>query len=193
VTKDSFKDRERAEEEAFFRGRDAKLIEKLRENAKLEEIVALMAENLQVQNPELLRRVTALGINQSTGPAFLLAPLVQVAWAEGTVTDRERETVLRLAGARGVEDGSPAQAQLLEWLRNRPANAVFDTALEVIKAGLATLPPDEREERIARIVNACREVSEASGGLAKALGVGSGVSTEERSVLDVVTAALRSS
>jgi hypothetical protein len=192
VAKDSFKDRERAEEESFFRNRDAKLIEKLRENAKLEEIVAALAENLQVQNPELLRRAMALGINLSTGPALLLAPLVQVAWAEGKVTDRERETVLRLAGARGVEHGSPAQAQLLEWLRNRPADAVFDTALEVIKAGLSTLPPDEREVRIARIVQACREVSEASGGLAKALGVGSGVSTEERSVLDVVTAALRS-
>src|SRR5512143_2676002 len=191
MTKDIFKDRERAEEAVFFRDRDAKLIQKLRENARLEEIVALMAESLQVRNPELLRRVRALGIDLSTGPAFLLAPLVQVAWAEGKVTDKERETVLRFARERGVEDGSASQVQLLAWLRNRPADAVFDTAIEVIKAGLSTLPPDLREERTTRILQACREVSEASGGLAKALGLGNGVSSEERSVLDVVTAALR--
>lgn len=192
MTKDPFEDRERAQEEAFFRGNDARLIEKLRENAKLQEITAALAKMLQVQNPELLNRTIGLGISMDTGSALLLAPLVQVAWAEGKVTERERETVLRLAAARGVGDGSPAQAQLLAWLQTRPAQAIFDTAIEVIKAGLSALPAKEREERVMRIVQACREVSEASGGLAKALGVGSGVSTEEQSVLDVVTAALRS-
>lgn len=191
MVKDVFKDRERGFEEEFFRKSDAKLIEKLRENAKIQEIAAALAEMLQVQNPELLNRTIALGISRDTGPAFLLAPLVQVAWAEGKVSDRERETVLRLAAARGVGDGSPAHAQLLAWLQTRPAQAVFDTAIEVIKAGLSVLPAKEREERVMRIVEACREVSEASGGLAKALGVGSGVSTEEQSVLDIVTGALR--
>ena len=89
--------RERAQEEGYFRAQDAKLIEKLREDARLEEIVLALAEQLQVNNPELLRRVIALGVTLDTGPAFLLTPLVQVAWAEGKVTDRERETVLRLA------------------------------------------------------------------------------------------------
>ena len=192
MTKDAFKDRERGLEEDFFRKSDAKLIEKLRDKARLDEVVAELAKVLQVENPELLRRVMDLGINMSTGSALILAPLVQVAWAEGKVTDKERETVLRLAAGRGVEKGSPAEAQLLAWLDRRPDDAVFQAAIQVIKAGLSHLPSNEREERIAGIVQACREVSEASGGLAKALGVGSGVSTEEQSVLDVVTSALRS-
>ena len=66
-----------------------------------------------MDNPELLRRVMELGVTLDTAPAFLLAPLVQVAWAEGEVTEREHKTVLRLAGARGVEESSPAHAQLL--------------------------------------------------------------------------------
>lgn len=192
MTNDAFKDRERGLEEEFFRKSDAKLIEKMRDKAMLDEVVAELAKVLQVENPELLRRVIDLGINRSTGSALVLAPLVQVAWAEGKVTDKERETVLRLAAGRGVEKGSPAGAQLLAWLDQRPDDAVFQAAIETIKAGLSHLPSNEREERIANIVQACREVSEASGGLAKALGVGSGVSTEEQSVLDVVTAALRS-
>lgn len=191
MDKDSFKERERALEEGYFRAQDAKLIEKLREDARLEEIVMALAEQLQVNNPELLRRVIALGVTLNTGPAFLLAPLVQVAWAEGKVTDRERDTVLRLAAARGVEVGSPAHTQLLKWLQERPSDDLFDTAMEVIRSGLALLPPEEREERLKRIVQACHEVAEASGGLAKVLGLGSGMSGEEDALLEAITTTLR--
>jgi hypothetical protein len=192
MTKDIFEERERAEEAVYFRGQDEKLIEKLRENARLHEIVEALAGCLQANNPELLRRVMDLGVTLETGSAFLLAPLVQVAWAGGKVTDRERETVLRLAAARGVEEGSPARAQLLAWLEKRPSDALFDTAMEVIQAGLAVVPRDLREDRIKRVVQACHEVAEASGGLAKVLGLVSGVSHKEQTLLDAISTTLRS-
>jgi len=192
MEKDAFKERERSIEETYFRQRDAKLLERLRQEAKLEDIATALAEKLQVDNPELLGRVRALGVTIDTAPAFFVAPLVQVAWAEGKVTEEERDTVLRLARARGIEENSPAYAQLLEWLRVRPADAVFDTAVEVIKSGFAVLPPEEKEERIKRIVQACQEVAMASGGgLAKLLGLGS-ISSSEASVLDTITITLRS-
>ena len=90
MRKDIFEERERAEEAVYFASQEEKLIEKLRENARLEEIVKALAESLQANNPELLRRAMALGITLETGAAFLLAPLVQVAWAEGSVSPRER-------------------------------------------------------------------------------------------------------
>ena len=62
MTKDIFEERERAEEAVYIRSQDEKLIEKLRENARLEEIVQALAESLQARNEELLRRVMALGI-----------------------------------------------------------------------------------------------------------------------------------
>jgi hypothetical protein len=191
MDRDSFKERERAQEEGYFRAQDAKLIDKLREDARLEEIVQALAEQLQVDNPELLRRIIALGVRLDTGPAFLLAPLVQVAWAEGKVTDRERDTVLRFAAARGVEAGSPAHTQLLKWLQERPSDDLFDAAMEVIRGGLALLPPGDREERLKHIVQACHEVAEASGGLAKMLGLGSGVSGEEEALLEAISTTLR--
>ena len=161
MEKDIFKERERGEEAAYFRNQDAQLIEKLRESARLEEIALALAEKLQVDNPELLHRVMELGVTLDIAPAFLLAPLVQVAWAEREVTEREYKTVLRLAGTRGVEESSPAHAQLRKWLRERPLDTLFDTATEVIKVGLSVLPPSEQEERIKRIVEACHEVGEA--------------------------------
>ena len=190
MDKDMFKERERSLEEEYFRKQDAKLIEKLRERGQLEEIAGALAAKLQVDDPELLRRIVALGITLDTSPAFLLAPLVQVAWAEGNVTDRERDTVLRLAVARGVEKSSPAHAQLEEWLRARPSNELFDTAAVAIKVGLSVLTPAERLDRITRIVEACQEVADASGGLSRLLGLGA-ISGEEESVLDAIATKLR--
>ena len=101
--KDIFKERERSLEEEYFRTHNAKLIEKLHERAKLDEITEALAVKLQIDNPTLLRRIMDLGVTIDTGAAFLLAPLVQVAWAQGGVSDREREKVLRVATARGVD------------------------------------------------------------------------------------------
>lgn len=187
-----FRDREKAMEENYFRQQDSKLLEKLRQKANLDEIAVALGEKLRVDHPELLIQVRELGITADTAAAFLVAPLVQVAWAEGRVSRQERETVLRLAGERGVEEGSPAHAQLIEWLRVRPSDALFDTAVEVIKCGIAVLPPKEKAERISGIVDACRKVAEASGTeWARMLGLGDGVSRDEASVLDTINIYLR--
>ena len=116
MDKDMFKERERSLEEEYFRKHEAKLIEKLRERGKVEEIVEALAMKLQIDDPALLRRIMALGVTLDTGAAFLLAPLVQVAWAEGGVTDREREKILRIAAERGIDTSSPAYTQLQAWL-----------------------------------------------------------------------------
>jgi len=190
---DIFKGRERAFEAVYFSKQDAKLLAKMRERAALREVAQALAEKLRVDDAELLKRVSDLGLNRETGPAILLAPLVQVAWAEGEVTEREREVVFEIAASRGVVAGSAAHAQLDTWLRQRPADALFETAFEVMKVAATVLPPEEREERIRGIVDACRRVAEASGGgLAKLLGMGGAVSGDEASVLEAITAQLRS-
>ena len=190
---DILKGRERAFEADFFRKQDAKLLAKMRESAALQEVAQALAEKLRVDDAELLKRVADLGLNRETGHAILLAPLVQVAWAEGEVTERERGVIFEIAASRGVEPGSPAHAQLDTWLRQRPADALFETALEVMKVAASVLPPEEREERIRGIVDACKRVAEASGGgLARLLGMGGAVSGDEASVLEAITAQLRS-
>jgi tellurite resistance protein len=188
-----FKDRERANEAAYFRQQDAKLLDSLRARAPLDEIASAIGDKLQVDNPELLERVRQLGLKPETAPALLLAPLVQVAWAEGKITRDEQDVVLRLAQARGVEADSPPYQQILEWLAVRPSDATFDTAVEILKYGFAVLPEAEREDRIKRMVEACHEVASASGGgLARLLGLGSSVSEVEASMLDDITTTLRS-
>lgn len=187
-----FGDREKAMEEAFFRNEDARLLDKLRQNAKLDDIALALGQKLEVHDPELLMHVRELGITVETAPAFFLAPLVQIAWAAGSPTGEERDTVLRLARGRGVEAKSPAYATLGEWLRKRPSDDLFHTAIEVLKAGFSVLPPEERDERLKRVLDACNEVAMASGGgLAQLLRLGNSVSNSETEMLDRLSKELR--
>src|SRR5262245_25039186 len=120
MTKDTFRGRERAEEEAYFRHQDAKLIAKLREKAQFSEIAHALAEKLHADEPDLLKRIQKLGVTLDTGSAFILAPLVEVAWADGDVSHAERKTILHIAKQRGVEPESADYRQLLDWLAERP-------------------------------------------------------------------------
>ncbi len=190
--KDVWKDRERGEEAEHFRREDAKLIEKMRARARVGEIAEALAAKLRIDDAELLRRVRDLGLDQETGAAILLAPLVQVAWAGGSVTGAERRKVLDLAAARGVMHGTPVYDKLIQWLDDRPSDDLFATATEVMRLGFAVLPEQERDERIKALVAACRQVAEASGGgLAWLLGMGDAVAPDESRVLDEITTRLR--
>jgi len=192
MDKGPLSDREKAMEANYFRNQDALLIEKLRQQATFDEIASAVADKLKVDNPDLLTRVRHLGITADTASAFLLAPLVQVAWGGDTVSRDERRTVLRLAHERGVAEGSPAEAQLIKWMDERPDDELFETSVEVIKYGLAVLPHYEQEERIKRVVEACREVAKASGSkISWVLGLFDGINSSEASALDAITKKLR--
>ena len=185
-------DREKALEDQYMRQQDAKLLEKLRQGASLDEIAVALAEKLQVDNPELLARARDAGVTADTASAFFLAPLVQVAWAENAVGRPEHDAVLRLAQDRGVDAGSPGYAQLEAWLASRPSDALFDAALDVVKAGFAPLSHAEREERIGRVVDACHQVAAASASkVGRYLGITDGVSTAESTIIEAISNRLR--
>jgi putative NIF3 family GTP cyclohydrolase 1 type 2 len=192
MTKGILGDREKALEDNYFRQEEAKLVEKLRQNARLDEIAAALRDKLQVDDPELLMRTRQLGVTVETAPAFFLAPLVQVAWAGGSVTSSERETVLGLARGREIDPASPAYAQLVSWLESKPSDELFDTALEVLRSGFSVLPPDERRARVTTLVDACHKVAEAAGShVATLLGMRQDVTRAEESVVETINNKLR--
>ena len=177
MDKGIFTDREKAMEANYFRQQDAKLLEKLRKGAKLDEIAVALAEKLQVDNPDLLaarprpwrdRRQRrgllrrAAGAGRLGGGQGFEARSMKGAAARARARHRRELLVLRAAR---------------EWLKDRPDDALFDAAIEAIKHGFAVLPLTERDERIKRLLDDCHKVAEASGNeFAKQLGLGDGVS-----------------
>ena len=169
MSKDLFRDRERAEEEVYFRQQDAKLIETLRQKAELGEIAHALAEKLHADEPALLERIKKLGVTLDTGSAFILAPLVEVAWADGEVSHAERKVIFHVAKQRGVIPGAADHRRLEEWLEHRPPDELFDAAVEAIRIGISVLPAAESEQRIAAMIKACEDVARAEGGLIELL------------------------
>ena len=94
--------RGQANEAVYFHEHDAILLERLRQEAKLGEVVKALADKLQVDNRGLLGQIMALGVTLDTGAAFVLSPLVKVAWADGNISDAEREVIIRIATTRGI-------------------------------------------------------------------------------------------
>jgi hypothetical protein len=112
--RDAWADRGRALEEEYFRKHEQELIEKLRRRAAAETTRQQLGEQAGVADEEILQDLENLGYTPETVSLLHLVPLVHLAWAEGGVSDRERELIVQAARARGIEAGTPADAQLTE-------------------------------------------------------------------------------
>jgi hypothetical protein len=131
-----------------------------------------------------------LGFTAPTAAAFWFLPLVETAWAEGSVSGPERRTILAAAERRGLAPGSPAYDLLLEWLENRPPDELFDGAVLLTERALASLSAPTREVGVRALLDGCARVAEASGGVVGFVGRRDNVCPEEREVLHRLAARL---
>src|SRR5688500_5654299 len=110
--KDAFKERGRALEEEYFRRKEQELIAKMREKAAAETARQELGARTGVADAQLLADLQDLGYTADTISLLHVVPLVQMTWADGSVSMRERDLIIEAARARGIESGSPADQQL---------------------------------------------------------------------------------
>jgi hypothetical protein len=170
-------DRRRIQEEEYFQRKEQELIAKLRQRGQVDATRKSLGERAGVADQEILDDLEALGYTPETVMLLHLVPLLQMAWAEGGVSDRERALIVQAARARGIDEGSPADLQLSEWLSARPSGDQFDRSLRVIGAILQTRPPEERAVSQRDLLAYCSSIASASGGI---LGFGKVSAEEER-------------
>ncbi|OFW39240.1 MAG: hypothetical protein A3F70_11405 [Acidobacteria bacterium RIFCSPLOWO2_12_FULL_67_14] len=182
--KDIIAERGRSLEDEYFRKKDRELIEKMQRAAATAQARAEMGARTGLNDPALLEELEGLGFTPDTVGLLPLVPAIQVAWAEGGVTAAERTLLVKLARARGIAEGTPADRQLGDWLDQRPAEEVFARATRLIRAMLST---GARQENAADLVKHCEAIAAASGGL---FGVNR-VSAEERQLLTSLAAELK--
>jgi uncharacterized tellurite resistance protein B-like protein len=184
---DAFAERGRSSEEAYFRGRDQQLVDKLRKVFESNMDKEELRKATGIQNDEVLDRMVQVSAKGEMLTAFKLLPLVEIAWADGSLDKEERAAVMKAAIDSGVPRDGEVIKRLEEWLTRGPAEesraAWYMFAGELKKtlsaAELATFRND--------LVEYCKRVAQASGGL---LGVAFQVSKNEQLVIDKVTKAL---
>lgn len=181
--KDAFAERERVLEEEYFRRKEKEVIEKMRSRAQAEAQRRRLGEQTGVADEEVLSDLQALGYTPETVSLLHLVPLIQMAWAEGDVSSKERDLIVRAARARGIEPDSAAEQQLNRWLTNRPSDELFEKTLRAIRAILAARSPEERADSERDLLSLCTAIASASGGI---VGFGA-VSSDERQILARIT------
>jgi hypothetical protein len=186
MEKDAFAERKRAQEEDYFRKRENELVEKMRRKTELERERQKLAESTGITDETALLELQSLGFTPETTALLYIAPLVQVGWAEGTISAAERELIFAAARSHSIEEGSPAYSELSLWLNERPADDFFEKSLRLFKLLLRQLPTETLEARKSEVIANCTKVAEASGSLIGFLNARKRVSTEERDTLSTI-------
>jgi hypothetical protein len=180
MPKEFLEDRKKALEDSFFAKENEKLLEQLRAKQRKKAARDGLAEVSGVSDPAVLDQLVELDIEPVTWTAISLIPLVEIAWADGRMDEKERRAVLAAAEANGVFVDSPSHALLQGWLERRPDGRLFQTWGEYIVHLCAKLGEPEKQRLKAEILGRARSVAEATGGI---LGMGNKVSPEEAVIL----------
>ena len=175
-----FEERRKALEEQFFKQHDEKLIQQMKDaslhEATRDELKALTG----ITNPKILSALADLKVGGAAVLVMSLYPLVEVAWADGTIDQAERAVLLELSASIGLKPGSPGFDYLTKWLAKRPESVWHPLWADYTRALSAMMTPDDRSLLKATILGRARVVAEASGGF---LGVAWRMSEAEHDVL----------
>lgn len=161
--RDTFAALRRSQEDKFFIQREQELLAKLRRRLELQNKLGEMTEETRTANEALLADLERLGYTRETLSLVYLAPIVYVAWAEGSVTEGERARVLEIARERGIESGTPAYEKLVDWLTQRPADEVLETSIGIVQTVMHARAPLEEAAEKAEMVADIKRVIDATG------------------------------
>src|SRR5688572_3682202 len=179
MAKEFLKDRRTSFEEIFFAKQDAKVLAELRQERERKAAIEGLARASGMDDEDLLGRLVELGIDARSWTALSLVPLVEVAWADGSIDTKERAAILTAASEHGLHRTAPGHVLLESFLRNRPEAAMFAAWGGFMTELVQQLRPGERESVREQIVDRARKVAAAAGGI---LGIGA-ISDAEKRVL----------
>ena len=173
--------RRRALEESFFKDQNAKLLTAMRKKAARTEKRAALSKSSGLTNQALLKLLLDLEIDSETLAALTLIPLVEVAWADGSIAQQERDAILEAADSVGITPESESYLLLGNWLKKAPPARLLEAWESYVAALSETLTPDARRTLRKDVMGRVRRVATAAGGF---LGLGRKISTSEQKVLD---------
>ena len=146
------------EEDRYFQAEGEAALHKFKKELERKTTEELTKEAQQ-------EAIANLGFTEDTVRILDLTPLVQMAWADGSVSDQEKELIDRVMEKRGVKKGDRAYDLMHEFLNRRPTDAFFDAAITLIKKMYDALPENKKGRAEKDLVEFCVEVADASGGI----------------------------
>ncbi len=172
------------EEDKYFQKLEQDRRESLRRERELEALRRTERAGIVASldtTEDVAHEALELGFSAETARVMPLMPLIEVAWADGSVSVAEEKSVLELAEARGIAKGSASHEFLERLLLERPSNLFFERVNRVL-AHMIQADPDSWVKKT--VPELCLEVANASGGF---FGFGNRIADEEQVLIDELT------
>jgi hypothetical protein len=177
---DFLAERRRGLEEAFFAKRNAELLANLKQNLATQEQKQALAAASGISDETVLNHLLDANIHAETIAALGVVPLLAVAWADGQLDDREKQSVLAACEAEGITPGSDCYLLLESWLRQPPSVELLTAWKDFISAAKVKLSPEALSALQDDVLGRATKIADSSGGL---LGIHT-ISAEEQRVLE---------
>jgi len=177
VSEVTLQDRERALENQFYEKENQEKLAAMKRKLDAQASKDELRKASGMTDDAVLDQLVALGLRGNTIAALSLVPLIQVAWADGTIQDNERTAILQGAHGKGLEEGSDGYELLQSWLQRQPGDELFAAWEAYIKALASQLNDEQNRLLKNQIVGFAKLVATSAGGI---LGFGKVSSTEEK-------------
>lgn len=180
-----YKELGRSVEDLFFYQKDQRLVEARETLRRLQETKENLAQVSGIRNDAVLDKLVALEIRPETLATLFAVPLIEVAWADGEMDDKERQELFRFAEKAGLRKKNIDPTIMAAWLKRRPDPALLDAWVQYLQALCGQLSAGERQALKDEVMADAHAVAKAAGGV---FGFRK-ESTEEHRVLDRLAAA----
>lgn len=181
----TLEERGRALENQFFEKQDKERLAAMKQKLESQRSKDELRKASGMTDEAVLDKLVGLGLRADTIAALSLVPLIQVAWADGSIQDSERTAILQGAQGKGLETDTPGYELLQSWLKRAPGDELFTAWESYIKALAAQLNDEQNRLLKNQIVGFAKMVAAAAGGI---LGFGK-VSSDEEKVLQRIEGA----
>ena len=165
--------------------KNRELLEKVKQDLDATTQRAALKEATGIAEDDMLDRLIGTGVRAESLAAMTLAPLVLVAWADGSIDTKEHEAIASAAEKAGIKAGTMAYQLLQGWLAEKPDELLTESWTEYTKAMCEKLQAGDKVKLSEQVLGRCKSVAESAGGF---LGLGT-ISAKEQAVLDVLAAA----
>jgi hypothetical protein len=174
-------------EDMFFHEQDRRIIEQRAKLQQLKQTKANLATVSGIHDDALLEKLIALEIGPETLTTLIGIPLIEVAWADGQMDEKERKKLFEYAEKAGLRQKGLDPKIMSAWLKNRPDPALLKAWKQYVQTLCKELNAHEREALRDEVMADARSVAEAAGGI---LGLGT-ISAEEKAMLKTLEEAFR--
>lgn len=173
----TLEERGRALEDHFYEKENQQKLSAMKEKLESQKGKDELRKASGMTDEAVLDKLVTLGLRANTIAALSLVPLIYVAWADGSVQDNERTSILQGAHGKGLEAGSAGYELLNGWLSRKPDEELFTAWESYIKALASQLNDEQNRLLKNQIVGFAKMVASSAGGV---LGFGKVSSAEEK-------------